>query len=241
MENSIYIGLSKQVVLQRNMDIIANNVANMNTNGYRGQNMVFSEFISDPRGQDDPLSFVVDHGQYQITDPGSVRITENPLDVSLTGPGFLGIQAPDGEVAYSRDGHFQQGLDGALVSGSGLSVVDQGGSPIIIPSGTTEINIDKKGVISNQNGAIAQLMIVEFEDIQKLEQLGNNLYRTDATTLPAEKTTVAQGTLESSNVKPVIEMTRMISTLRSFQGVQKILQTENERLRGAIQKLTQGG
>ncbi len=239
MENSIYIGLSKQVVLQRNMDIIANNVANMNTNGYRGQNMIFSEYISDPKGQDDPLSFVIDHGQYQITDPGSIRITENPLDVSLTGPGFLGIQAPDGEVAYSRDGHFQQGLDGALVTGSGLAVVDQGGSPIILPPGSTEINIDKKGIISNQDGAVGQLMVVEFEDIQKLEQLGNNLYRTDTPPTPAEKTTVTQGTLETSNIKPVIEMTRMIATLREFQGVQKVLQTENERLRGAIQRLTQ--
>ncbi len=239
MENSIYIGLSRQVTLQRNMDIIANNVANMNTPGFRGQNLVFSEFISDPRGQKDPLSFVFDHGQYQITDPGPVRITENPLDVSLTGPGFLGVQAPDGQVAYSRDGHFQLGLNGALVTASGLAVVDQGGSPIIIPANSSEINIDKKGIISNQDGAVGQLMVVEFEDVQKLEQLGNNLYRADVPATPSEKTVVTQGSLEGSNIKPVVEMTRMIDTLRSFQNVQKLLQSENDRLRGAIQKLTQ--
>ncbi len=240
MENSIYLGLSKQMVLRTNMDIIANNVANMNTPGYRGQNTIFAEYISDPKGQKDPLSFVIDHGQYQITDPGSLRTTENPLDVALTGPGFLGIQAPDGEVAYTRDGHFQVGTDGTLVTGAGLAVVDSGGSPITLPENSTEISISQDGTLSNQDGTIGQLMIAEFEDIQKLEPIGNNLYRTDAATKPPENTRVTQGVLEGSNVKPVVEMTRMIDTLRSFQSVQRILQNENDRLRSAIQKLTQG-
>ena len=92
MENSLYIGLSKQVVLKENMDIIAQNVANVNTPGYRAQNMVFSEYISDPRHMDEDMSLVLDYGQYQMTDPGSMKETGNPLDIALIGNGFLGIR-----------------------------------------------------------------------------------------------------------------------------------------------------
>ena len=238
MENSIYLGLSRQMTLRTNMDIIANNVANMNTLGYRGQNLVFKEFISDPRGADDELSFVNAQSQYQISTPGSVQITGNSLDVALVGPGYMGVQASDGQIAYSRAGNLQMGADGRLVNSAGLPIADAGGSSITIPSGSTEIKIDNKGFVSNQDGQIGQIMIVEFENIQKLEPIGNGLYKTDAATTPAEKTVIKQGQLENSNVKPVIEMTRMIDTLRSFQSVQKVLETENDRLRGAIQKLT---
>lgn len=238
MENSIYLGLSRQVVLRDNMDIIANNVANMNTPGFRGQNLLFKEYISDPRGADDPLSFVIDQGQYQVTDPGPLQMTENPLNIAVVGPGFIGVQAPDGKTAYTRAGNFEVGNGGALVTSAGLPVVNSGGSPISIPAGSTEIKIDEKGIISNQDGPIDQIMLAEFNNIQQLDPMGNNLYRTNAPVIPADNTRVRQGFIEGSNVQPVIEMTRMMDTLRSFQSVQQVLQTENDRLRGAIQKLT---
>lgn len=237
MENAIYIGLSRQMTLRTNMDIIANNVANINTPGFRGQNLLFHEFITKPKGEDNRMSFVYDDGQYEATESGPVKVTGNPLDVALNGPGFIAVDAPDGAPAYTRAGNFQIGPNSTLVTGAGHPVA--GG--ITIPSDSTEIKIDAKGVISNQNGQIGQLKIVEFENIQSLKAMGSNLYRTDAAEKPAEETTVKQGALEASNVKPIVEMTRMIDTLRSFQSVQNILQSENERLRGAIRQLTSQG
>ena len=107
MENSIYLGLSRQMTLRTNMDIIANNVANMNTPGYRGQNLIFREYLSEHRrtgevDTDDPLSFVYDQGQYEITTPGPVSFTGNPLDVSVIGPGFMGVQGPGSIVGWRR-------------------------------------------------------------------------------------------------------------------------------------------
>lgn len=241
MENTIYLGLSRQMTLQTNMEIIANNVANMNTPGFRAQNLLFDEYISDPRGADDPLSFVLDQGHYELTEPGSVATTGNPLDIALEGPGFIGIQGPGGETAYTRDGRFQLDPGGALITATGFPVAGQGGGPINIPQGSTEIKIDERGFVSNQDGVVGQIMLVEFENIQSLEAMGNNLYKTDAGTQNAENTTVRQGYLENSNVKPVVEMTRMIDTLRSYQSVQQILQTENDRLRTAIEQLTRSG
>ena len=243
MENSIYLGLSKQMVLRTNLDIISNNVANMNTPGFRGQNLIFREYLDQHRrvgdeGADDPLSFVYDQGQYEITTPGPVSFTGNPLDVSVIGPGFMGVQGPGNKTAYTRAGDFQMGVDGSLLTSSGYPVADTGGAPIRIPENSGPIAIDDKGVISNADGQIAQLMLVEFDNTQQLEAIGGNLYATDAAGKPAEESTIKQAQLEGSNVQPVVEITRMIDTLRSFQSVNNVLQSENERLRTAIQRLT---
>lgn len=245
MENSIYLALSKQLVLQTDMQIVANNIANMNTSGYRAQNTLFAEYIDDvnqrrvdPRAAGDDLSFVYDRGQYENTQPGSLRFTGNPLDMAIEGPGFFGVQGPNDETMYTRAGEFQKGVDGTLLTPAGYAVAGQGGGPIIIPQDSTELKIDVTGAVSNQNGQIGQIMLVEFEDTQQLEPYGDQLYRSTEEGQPAENSRIEQGQVEGSNVKAVVEMTRMIETLRQFQNNQKILQTENERLRSAIQKLT---
>lgn len=226
------------MVLRTNMDIVANNIANMNTSGFRGQNPVFQEYISDPRYNDDPLSFVQDYGQYQITSPGPVEQTGNPFHVAVNGPGFMGVEMPGGQTGYTRDGNFQKTREGTLVTSAGFPVMGQGG-PITIPASATEINIDERGVISDQNGPIGQITVVEFDNEQELEPVGNNVYTSENGGQPATQTRVAQGFLEGSNVNSVIEMTRMIEILRDYQSTQRLLQNEHERLRGAIQKLTQ--
>ena len=241
MENSIYLGLSRQITLRTNMDIIANNVANMNTTGYRGQNTLFQEYLSKPRGYDDPLSFVNDEGHYQITAPGPLRQTGANLDAAIVGEGFFSIQAPSGEIEYTRDGNFSMATDGTLVTQAGFPVASAGGGSIIIPPNSSQVNIDENGNVSNQDGVLGQLGVFEFENVQQLEQQGNNLYAlVGGEAVPATESRVVQGHLEGSNVQPVVEMTRMIDTLREYQTVSRAMERENERLRSAIQKLTGG-
>ncbi len=236
MENSVYIGLSKQVVLREQMSIIANNVANVNTPGFRAQNMVFTEFIEDPRYMKEDISMVLDYGQYQMTDPGSLKQTGNPLDIALVGNGFLGIQTPSG-VQYTRAGNLTMDADGIVRNARGMAVASADGGDLIIPSGAQEIRIDQKGVITTENGAIGQMMIAEFDNYQKLDPVGNGLYKTKEAAIPAEKTKVMQGRLEGSNVQAVVEMTRMIDVLREYQAVQNMMQSEHERLRSSAQRL----
>ncbi|MCD8562744.1 MAG: flagellar basal-body rod protein FlgF [Alphaproteobacteria bacterium] len=237
MENSIYLGLSRQMVLRTDMDTIANNVANMNTPGYRGQNTLFKEYVSDPRGIEDPLSFVYDYGQYQNTKSGPMSATGNPLDVALNGPGFMKVQGPGDKPAYTRAGDLNIRADGTLVTSRDHPVLNPGGSPVIIPQGSKDISIDDQGRIVTEQGEIGQIGLAEFDDVQQLDPLGDNLYTTDAAPLPADKTVVKQGYVEGSNVDSVLEMTRMIETLRSFQSVQKMMDTENERLLASIKKI----
>lgn len=238
MENSIYIGLSRQMALRTHMDLTANNIANMTTPGYRSQNLLFAEYLADPRGAEDEMSFVYDRGQYQSTMAGPLQQTENPLDMALVGPGFFAVGGAAGQTTYSRAGNFQLGLDGTLQTSAGFQVLGQGGGAIQIPEDARELKIDEKGVVSTEDGPIGTIQIVEFDNIQELKQMGNNLYTTDAIPREATNTKAQQGYIEGSNVNAVLEMTNMIDISRSFQSIQQSLQQENERLRSAIQKLT---
>lgn len=237
MENSIYIGLSQQMALMTNMDIVANNIANVNTTGFRAQNPVFKEYISSPKGNDDELSFVSDYAQYQMTTPGPLRQTGNDLDVALVGSGFISVQMPDGSTGYTRDGSFHLRSDGTLVNSADMPVMG-GGGVIVLPSDVAQISIDKKGVISDGKGPLAELGIFEFDNVQSLKPAGHNAYTSPIAGTPAVSTTVSQGFVEGSNVKPVTEMTRMIEVLRNFQSTQNVLKAEHDRMREAIQKLT---
>lgn len=227
------------MALRSQMDLIANNIANMNTNGYRAQNMVFTEFVEKAAREDsmkDPLSMVLDYGHYQNTAPGSMKRTENPLNIAIEGPGYIGIQTPEGTM-YTRNGDFQININGELVTGTGHLVANSGGGPIIIPAGTSEIQITEDGVVATEDGEVAQIMLSEFENLQTLEAVGNGLYKTESPALPAENSRAIQGMLEGSNVNPVLEMTRMIDVLRAYQSTQNMLQSEHDRQRAMIRQM----
>ncbi|PZO86521.1 MAG: flagellar basal-body rod protein FlgF [Micavibrio aeruginosavorus] len=236
MENSIYVGLSGQVAMEQKMALIANNVANINTPGYRGQNALFKEFISDQRRMKEDVSLVLDYGQYRVTDAGSVKETGNPLDVALVGPGFMGVQTPDG-IQYTRAGNFALNMDGQLVTSQGRLVADAGGGAITVPQDAKYVSIDKGGIISTDQGQIATLMLSEFPDYQRMEPAGNGLYKTEQAALPATETTVLQGKIEGSNVQPVLEMTRMIEVMREYQAVQNMMNNEQDRQRNGLQRM----
>ncbi|MBI2235062.1 MAG: flagellar basal-body rod protein FlgF [Micavibrio aeruginosavorus] len=240
MENAIYTGMSRAIALQRDMDTLANNIANMNTPGFRAQYMMYSEYVEKEKGMPDPLSMVLDYGQWMSNKPGAMQLTENPTDAALQGPGFFGVQGPDGETMYTRSGSFAVNVNGDLVSAEGNPILNNGGSPINIPADTTEIRIAEDGTISNQDGEIARLMVKEFDNINDLEPVGDNMYKTAAEAKNATKTRVMQGLLEGSNVNPVLEMTHMIDVHRAYQNVQRMLQSEHDRQRTMIQRLTRG-
>lgn len=236
MENSIYVGLSGQVALEAKMALVANNVANVSTPGYRGQNAVFKEFISDQRRMKENVSLVYDIGQYDNTDPGPIKMTGNPLDVALVGPGFMGVQTAEG-VQYTRAGNFTLTPEGQLVTARGFAVADAGGGDINIPVDAEYVTIGKNGEVVTDQGVVANLMVSEFDEPQKLEPRGNGLYHYEGAAVPATQTTVLQGKLEGSNVSAVIEMTRMVEILREYQAIQNAMSNEHEKQRSAIQRI----
>lgn len=238
MENAIYIGLSRQIALQRDMDTIANNVANMSTPGYRAKYVLFQEYIEEPKGIDEPLSMVWDYGQFTSNRPGPMQHTGNPLDIALQGPGFIGVNRGN-ETLYSRAGNMLINEQGELITAVGDRVAGQGGGPITIPAGTTSISIAEDGTVSTEEGPVGQIMISEFEDIDTMEATGDNLYRALEPGVAATSTRMISGMVEGSNVNSISEMTRLIDTHRAYQSSAKMLQSEHERQRTMIQRLSQ--
>ena len=134
------------------MDIIAQNVANVNTPGYRAQNMVFAEYIVDQKRMKEDIAMVLDYGQYQVTDPGSIKETGNPFDIALVGNGFLGIETAEG-TRYTRAGNLILDSEGVLRNQRGMAVASEGGGEITIPRDAREVTIDRSGNISTETAS----------------------------------------------------------------------------------------
>jgi len=234
MENTGYIALSHQVALRRRMDTVANNLANVNTHGYQGQKMLFQEYVVSHRDHDD-LSLVYDYGAYRQLEQGPMQDTGNPLDLALEGNGYFVVETNQGE-RYSRNGSFQINNNGEIVNSAGQAVLNAGGARMVVPEGTQEILIDEKGNIATENGQIGQIQVVQFENPQKLNHIGGNLFEAadGAQALPDQNTRVIQGALEGSNVNAISEMTEMIEVHRAYERTSRILNNDHELRRNAL-------
>lgn len=238
MDSSLYVGLSRQVVLQRAMDLTSNNIANASTPGYRAQNPMFKEFISEPKGATEALSMVYDKGQYDTTTPGPSQYTGGTYDVALDGPGFMGVKTITGGMQYTRAGNFTVNSTGTLVTSGGLEVSGAGGTPILVPNGTIDLVITEAGDVVADGGTVGTIAITEFDNLQDLEPQGNGLYSATTPGTPAINTTVKQGMIEGSNVNSVTEMSRMIEISRQYESTMNMLKSESERETNAIQRLS---
>lgn len=241
MDNALLIGLSRQMVLRRQMDVLANNMANVNTAGYKRDKVKFEEHlmpvarISDARGQDARLSFVIDPSMYRDFEPGAMEQTGNELDVAISGDAWFVVQTPEGE-RYTRNGQFQLNADGDLVAASGDPVLGEGG-PINFSPDENGIEIASDGTISTNLGQRGRLRLVRFENNDTLRKEGALLFASDAPPVPADEATVAQGMIEKSNVQPVLELTRILETVRSYESVSKALEQTAKLRSDAIGRL----
>lgn len=238
MENLSYIGLSQQMALYHQMEVVANNIANMNTPGYKSQDLLFKEYLNKIPAEGEKISQVQDYGTYRDTKQGSLTQTSNNLDVAIEGNGYFAVQTPQG-VRYTRSGSFS--LDGAgnIVTQGGYQLITSDSGPIQIPEGTTQINIMKDGSVATELGSIGQFKLVKFADEQSLVATGDGLYDAQGQQAqPVDNPQVLQGFIESSNVQPITEMNKMIQITRMYEAVQHMLMTDHDDARKMIQKLT---
>ncbi|WP_068314574.1 flagellar basal-body rod protein FlgF [Polycladidibacter hongkongensis] len=240
MENAQLIGLSRQAGLRRQLDNVANNIANINTTGFKRQRMHFEEYLMPVasanafKPQDSLLSYAHDVAVSTDFTEGALRQTGNALDVALQGPGFLSVQNANGTF-YTRAGGLQLGPQGELMTRSGdLILVD--GATIEVQEQDFPLTIAKDGTLATAQGVLGRLDIVEFDNPQELEHVGNNLLSGNLPR-PATSTKVEQGMLESSNVQGVEEMARMIEITRMYQNVTKMMSKRDELRSKAIRDL----
>jgi len=239
MESPLLIALSQQMVLRRQMDVVANNMANANTSGFKQQRMLFTEFLERP-AVNERLSFVQDRAASRDLSQGPLSATTNPLDVAINGSGYFVVDTVNGP-RYTRDGHFQ--LDGQrqIVNSGGLPLLSTNNQPIAIPAGASNIRISADGNVFTEldpANPVGRIRLASFQREQQMTAVGANLYATDETPQTAPATSsLQQGMVEESNVKPVLEISAMIEVSRQYAAAQKVIDTETQRQTSAIQRL----
>lgn len=245
MENILLIGLSRQMALRRELEVIANNVANLNTAGYKADGNIFQEYMMPTAradglmGKDAQLSFVLDRATWHDFNPGPVQRTGNPLDVAVDGDAFLVVETPRGE-RYTRNGAFLINAAGELVNSEGYRVLGDGG-PIQFQPQDRDITIGRDGTIAVADGLRGRLRLVSFANRQGLRKDGGSTFSAPAGTQPepAANAAVVQGAIEQSNVRGVIEIARMIEVTRNYTAVAAMLQQQGDLQRNAIQQLAE--
>ncbi len=250
MENTLLIGLSRQTVLRRELDLVANNIANLNTTGFKSDGAVFSEYVQSGARDgafapgDRRMSFVQDSMTWHDMSQGGLQQTGNPLDVAIEGEGFIVVQTERGE-RYTRNGALQLSAQGQLVTTTGDAVLGENG-PVQFAPADRDIVINPDGTIRVREGATntdssrGRLRIVTFANPQRLMKDGATTFSAPADMVPeppAVGTRIQQGALEKSNVRAVVEMTRMIELTRAYGQVAGILQQQGELRKDAIDRL----
>lgn len=259
MMRSLWISKTGLDAQQTNMDVIANNLANVSTNGFKRSRAVFEDLlyqtIRQPGANSSqqtqlPSGLQIGTGvrpvaSEHIFTQGNMTKTDNPLDVAINGQGFFQVLLPDGTTAYSRDGSFHIDSQGALVTSSGFHVQPA----ITIPANSLSVTIARDGTISvMKSGSAApttagQLQLVNFVNPAGLQSMGENLYLETASSGTPNANTpgtnglglLNQGYVEASNVNVVEELVNMIQTQRAYEINSKAITTSDQML----QKLTQ--
>lgn len=236
MDNTGYTTLTRQTGLLREMRVVANNIANAATTGFRQEGLIFSEHIVPVK---DGSSLSMGQGNVGSTshNQGALTQTGGTFDLAIEGDGFFLIETPQGE-RLSRSGAFSPNAEGDLVTLSGYRVLDAGGAPVFVPSGVGEISISGDGTMSAGGNLIGQIGVVEPND--KLEMIREDgvMFRADSGYIPAESSTILQGFVESSNVSAISQLARMIEVQRAYEMGQSFLESEDQRVRQAVDSLT---
>jgi flagellar basal-body rod protein FlgF len=242
VENALLVGLSRQMALRRELDVIANNMANVSTTGFKARNSRFSEFIMPvARAETFPqsdrkLSYVIDQGTPLDLTNGAIERTNHALDVANRGDSYFAVQTPQGE-RYTKAGAFEVSSRGELVTQQGHRVLGQNG-PIVFSPGESNVQFSPDGTVSTDQGQRGKLRLVTFANARSLKSEGDNLF---SSTVPAQAAgptgRIEPGALERSNVRPIIEMSRLIDVQRAYTTISGLMTKTDELRRTAIARL----
>ena len=245
MDNTNYIALSRQMALWKQMDIVSNNMANMNTSGYKQDDVLFTSYlVQTPEAEGigrAPLYFTQDYGSVQNFAEGVFTTTGNTFDLAIKGDAFFCVDTQGGE-RYTRKGQFSPDSEGKLVTSEGAVLLSENDTPFFIAPGETEITITESGDVITENGLIGRLKLASFEDNQKLLKVAGTMFENvngNTMTIGNDDVRVKQGVIEKSNVNAIAEMTKLIKVQRSYEYVQQMIDEEHDRISNTISTYAQ--
>lgn len=239
MSNTLMIGLSQQMALRRQTDVIANNLANMNTTAFKSEGLVFQEYLKEIETEDGStdISYVLDIGVNRDMSRGNTLVTNNQLDFAIQDEGYFVIETENGH-RYTRNGQFSVNEEGLLITRDKNPVLDIDDNVITIKQSAQHIVVDQDGSIKIDGRPTAQIRVVTFENPNALQQEGSGLYSMESED-PEDllNPQLVQGALESSNVVPIVEMTKLIETMRAYQATGNMIEKVEESSVTAIRTL----
>ena len=237
MDIASNVATSRLVAQQRAMDVIADNVANANTPGFRAERVQFSDWLSrQSTAPERTVAYTQDRATWREQQSGTLTHTGNPLDLALTNDGYFTVNTPRGP-RLTRDGRFSLLPSGTVADSAGDALLDSNGQPVQLSQTDTIITVAGDGTISSENGQLAKVGVVKPNDPMQLAAEGNTLFRSGSATAPVATPNVVQGAVEDSNVQPVREVTRMMDGERQFQFMIQFIQAESDRQQSVIDKL----
>jgi len=241
MDNALYVGLSRQMTLRRELDIVANNIANANTTGFKVEELMVRTEPAKPArtvGGANPVKFVLDDGVARDFGQGVLAKTGGDFDVAIEGQGFFKVSTAGGE-RYTRDGRFTMGPEGKLTTQGGAPVLDDGGGEILIDPLKGPVTIARDGTVSQGAERLGKVGVARFDDLASLRKDGDNLYRNVGNEQPqqAQDAIVHQGMLESSNVQSVLQITKLIEVSRAYESMAKMMDQTAELSRASVERL----
>jgi flagellar basal-body rod protein FlgF len=235
MKNVAYIALSRQMAIEQQLNVVANNLANLNTAAFKGERVLFEEYLM--RAASQPMSYVHSYETLRDTREGQFQATGGQFDVAIAGDGYLAVKTPAG-TRYTRNGHLQLDEQGRLITSAGHAVLSSDGQEITLDAAGAAPTIAGDGTISTPDGnVLGKLNLVKFKDQQAMAHEAEGLYRTAQAPEPATQARLKQGVIESANVQPIVELTTMIELLRNYQAAQRLIDTDHDRVRKAIERL----
>jgi flagellar basal-body rod protein FlgF len=247
MEGPSIVGLSGQMALRQQLDVVANNVANANTTAYRGDRTLFQSYVSRLNVPGREVAFVQDRATYVDARGGSIAATGNPLDIAIDGNAFLAVERPgNAGRGYSRDGRLRVAPDNTLVNGSGRPVLDEGGGHIQMPERFSSVEIRSDGTIlattEGRAEQVARLGLFQPGDVRGIRKGGDGLLDIPQAGLQpvppgSREVRVVQGALESSSVQPITEIANLTALQRAYENVQRIVSDDDSRIRKMIEAL----
>lgn len=238
METSLYVALSGQVATERRLTTIADNIANMNTVGFRQGGVRFSELVEG--SQKAKLSFVSTGVSTLSERQGALNSTGNQLDFSINGQGWFMVETPAGE-ALTRDGRFQVTPEGALTNLDGYAVLDQGGAPVQLNLASGPVVADSSGILHQRGAIVGSIGVFDSDTISETLRNGSLSVIPDGEVTPAADAgaySVVQGFMETSNVNAVEQIAKLISVQRNFEQSSTLIQKSESSLEEAIRLLS---
>ncbi|TCT07943.1 flagellar basal-body rod protein FlgF [Aquabacter spiritensis] len=240
MSSGVHIALSAQMTMERRMSTIAVNLANMNTPGYRAEEVRFETLMSKPGP--DGVAFASAGQAYTSLRSGQVTYSGNPLDVAVQGDVWLALQTPGGRV-LTRDGRLQMTATGELKSVAGHAVLDPGGTAILLDPAAGQVEIGMDGAITQAGRTVGSIGLFEMPAGAQIARYGNSGLIPDGQAAPIIDFTgkgLRQGYIEGANVDPILEMTKMIMVQRAFESAAMAVQQSEDLTQQAITSLGPG-